>query len=60
MNGILGHLPRKHNNIDLTLGQRLRRWSNVKSAPGQCVVFAGFVHIQAKLGQTRRKNWNQL
>ena len=27
--------------IDLTLGHCLRRWPNVKSAPGQCVVFAG-------------------
>ena len=27
---------------DLTLGQRRRRWPNVKSTPGQCVVFAGY------------------
>ena len=33
------------NNVDLTLGQRRRRWANGKPALFQCVVFAGIIHI---------------
>ena len=29
----------------LVLGQRRRRWTNVKTALGQCLVFAGMVLI---------------
>ena len=28
-------------NADLMLGHRLRRWPNIKSALGECLVFAG-------------------
>ena len=35
-------------NVDLMLGQRRRRWPNIKSTLFQCVVFAGILHIMRR------------
>ena len=36
-----GHLPK----VVLMLGQRRRRWTNIKTAFGECPVFAGYYHV---------------
>ena len=51
-------------NADLMLGQRRRRWTNIKSALVRCILFAGMLlkmlHLKQIIVSPTRSNWNHL